>query len=146
MRSQALIDMKTVMVFGTFDFLHIGHLHFLNEAKKLGSKLIVVVARDGVVLELKGKEPIHNEQERIALLSNLKIIDEVTLGDRSIGTYRVLKKNRPDIVAIGYDQTAFFQDIKEFIEKTKNQVEIKQITPYSKKNIKSSDLRKILPL
>ena len=50
---------NSVMAFGTFDLLHPGHLSYLNKSKKLGSKLIVVVARDANTLKVKGFKPLR---------------------------------------------------------------------------------------
>ena len=56
--------MKKVMVFGSFDILHQGHLYFLNEARRFGEELIVVIARDETILKVKGHKPKYNEKER----------------------------------------------------------------------------------
>ena len=56
--------MKKVIVFGTFDVVHQGHIHMLKEAREYGDFLIVVVARDDIVCEIKGKKPTNNEDKR----------------------------------------------------------------------------------
>ena len=59
-----------IMVFGTFDGLHKGHIHFFNQAKNIvkNSFLIVSIARDKNVLKIKGKLPILNEIDRMNLV------------------------------------------------------------------------------
>jgi len=54
-----------VLVFGTFDILHKGHLNFFKQAREHGDYLIAVVARDRTVKEIKGKPPIESEKERL---------------------------------------------------------------------------------
>lgn len=138
--------MKTVMVFGTFDFFHIGHLHFLMQAKSLGDKLIVVVAPDTIVEKLKGKLPLHNQEERMNLVYHIDVVDEVIVGDNFLGEYSGLQEHKPNIVAIGYDQNDFFEDVKTFIEEKQLPVQLVQLNQYTEKEIKSSHIKATLPI
>lgn len=104
---------KTIMVFGVFDRLHPGHLSFLKQAKHYGEKLIVVVARDSVVRELKNKNPEHGEKERMVALCKLPEVNKVLLGDKKQGSYGVIKKYKPEIICLGYDQQTFLQDLRK---------------------------------
>jgi D-beta-D-heptose 7-phosphate kinase/D-beta-D-heptose 1-phosphate adenosyltransferase len=70
--------MTRVIVNGTFDIIHPGHLALLNYAKSLGDSLVVAIDTDERVKELKGpSRPINNQHERKLLLENLKAVDEV---------------------------------------------------------------------
>ena len=91
------------MVFGTFDLLHPGHLNFLLQARELGDKLIVSVARDLNVFRVKGQRPMHSERQRQKNLSLLPVVDKVVLGGLKNPMPHILKV-RPDIIALGYDQ------------------------------------------
>lgn len=72
--------MVKVIVNGTFDIIHPGHLALLNYAKSLGDSLVVAIDTDDRVKELKGpSRPINNQYERKLLLENLKSVDEVYL-------------------------------------------------------------------
>lgn len=72
--------MKKIIVNGTFDIVHLGHLELLNYAKSLGDYLIVAIDTDSRVAQLKGPgRPINNQIERKTLLQNLKAVDEVRL-------------------------------------------------------------------
>ena len=72
--------MKKVIVNGTFDVIHPGHLALLNYAKSLGDFLIVAIDTDDRVRQLKGpSRPVNNQDERKLLLENLKAVDEVRL-------------------------------------------------------------------
>ena len=74
---------KVVLASGVFDLLHLGHVRFLEEAKKAGgenAKLIVIIARDSTVEKTKGKKPIMSEDQRRALVESLKVVDEGSSG------------------------------------------------------------------
>ena len=92
------------MVFGTFDGLHEGHRYFLNEAKKLGDYLIVAVAHDSAVHLLKNKAPRQDAAARVSALLFENLADEVVVGDEKQGSWEVLKRHTPDIIALGHDQ------------------------------------------
>lgn len=76
----------------------------LRQAKELGDYLIVAVAPDNVVTEIKGKVCVRRSGERIQEVRDEHIADEVVLGDKLLDNWSVLKKYKPDIVALGYDQ------------------------------------------
>lgn len=97
--------MSTVIVFGTFDLLHKGHEYFLRHAKRHG-KLIVVVARSSIVRKLKGRLPMFSERKRAASVRALGLASKVVLGDKDY-SLNVLKKYKPDVICLGYDQKAF---------------------------------------
>ncbi|TSC60688.1 MAG: FAD synthetase [Parcubacteria group bacterium Gr01-1014_107] len=95
---------KTVMTFGSFDHLHEGHRNFLKDSLKQGDELIVVVAREEAVFEIKGKRPLHSLEKRIENIKKEKIAGEVIPGDEVQNSWEVLKKYKPDVIALGYDQ------------------------------------------
>jgi D-beta-D-heptose 7-phosphate kinase/D-beta-D-heptose 1-phosphate adenosyltransferase len=74
--------MKRIVVNGTFDILHSGHLALLNYAKSLGDFLVVAIDSDRRVRELKGtSRPVNTQSERQELLENLRAVDEVKIFD-----------------------------------------------------------------
>ena len=74
--------MKRIVVNGTFDILHSGHLALLNHARSLGDYLVVAIDSDRRVKELKGADrPVNTQAERQELLSNLRAVDEVIVFD-----------------------------------------------------------------
>lgn len=97
--------MKRVVAFGTFDILHPGHIAFLETARRLGTHLTVVVARDTIVRREKGRLPVFSERDRLTVVGSLRCVDRAVLGDRP-GSWRVLRRLRPHVVAVGYDQPA----------------------------------------
>ncbi|MFX0200101.1 MAG: adenylyltransferase/cytidyltransferase family protein [Candidatus Hodarchaeota archaeon] len=105
-----------VCAFGTFDVLHLGHLRYLEEAKRLGgphSELIVVVARDSSVKEIKGHTPVFPEQHRVTLVAELKPVDRAVLGDEDPDKFIIIEKLKPHILAIGYDQWVDLNHLRE---------------------------------
>ena len=67
---------KVVFTNGCFDILHVGHLRYMNEAKRQGDVLIVGVNSDASVKRLKGESrPINNENDRAEMLSGLEAVD-----------------------------------------------------------------------
>jgi len=95
--------MKKVLAFGCFDILHMGHYTYLKNAKKLGDRLIVVVARDSTIRKFKKREPVLDEESRRRLVESLKFVDSAILGGK-VNKYDIIKKIRPSVIALGYDQ------------------------------------------
>ena len=85
--------MKKVVVNGTFDVIHPGHLALLNYAKSLGDFLIVAIDSDSRVSELKGPQrPINPQDERKLLLENLKAVDQVVVFNSSSELVDIVKQ------------------------------------------------------
>ena len=94
--------MVRVMASGVFDLLHSGHLHFLEEARKLGDELVVVVATDKTVREKK-HEPITTQEMRLKMVSALRPVDLAVLGKEG-DMFEIVAELKPDIIALGFDQ------------------------------------------
>jgi D-beta-D-heptose 7-phosphate kinase/D-beta-D-heptose 1-phosphate adenosyltransferase len=96
--------MTTVMVNGTFDVLHPGHISLLNTARSYGDWLIVAIDTDRRVKELKGdNRPINNQTDRKIMLSNLKAVDIVVLFDSTAELIELMKLYKPDVYVKGSD-------------------------------------------
>lgn len=95
---------KIVLVGGCFDIVHLGHSRFLEEAKKKGNKLIVLLESDENIKKLKGKKrPINNQDKRAEVLSKLKSVDYVVKlsGIKSDEDYdQLVEKIRPKVIAV----------------------------------------------
>ena len=97
--------MKKVAVSGYFDPLHVGHLEYLKLAKSLGDYLIVIVNSNSQCKIKKGK-PFMDENDRLEIVRNLKMVDEVFLSiDQDKTVCKSLEKIRPDIFANGGDRS-----------------------------------------
>ena len=94
--------MARVMATGVFDLLHIGHLHYLKEAKKFGDELVVVIATDETVRKKK-HNPIIPQEMRRELVEALKPVDKAVIG-RTDDPLKIVEEIKPDIIALGYDQ------------------------------------------
>ena len=133
--------MKKVLVFGTFDGLHIGHLSFLEQARRHGDRLIVVVARDMNVKRSKGRRPLNDEKKRVASLK--KFADRVILGERKV-TYKLIKKISPDVICIGYDQNPSISRARKILRRIgMGRVSLKKMKPYRPSVYKSSRLNEL---
>lgn len=92
---------RRVLATGTFDILHPGHLTYLEEARKLGDELWVIVARD---VHVKHKPPpVMPEKHRLRMVASLKAVDRAILGS-SKDIFEFLPEIRPDVIALGPDQ------------------------------------------
>ncbi len=130
-------EIKKIMVFGTFDVLHEGHLHLFREAKKYGNFLIAVIARDETVLKVKGRLPEQKQKERLRQVSKIEYVDKVCLG-YSDDKYKVIKKFRPDIIVFGYDQFVFTQTIPKLLIDLKLDTKIIRLDSFKPEIFKSS--------
>ena len=126
--------MKTVMCFGVFDNLHLGHLSYLKQAKKYGDQLIVVVARDKNVLRIKGKFPKQNEKIRQKAIQKLNLSQKVILGQLQ-DKFKVVIEYRPDIICLGYDQVVDTKELKQIFPR-----KIVRLKSYKSNIYKSSKL------
>ena len=85
--------MKKIVVNGTFDVLHLGHLALLNYAKSLGDHLTVAIDSDQRVKLLKGNtRPINSAVERKTLLENLRAVDQVEIFNLDSELIDIIKK------------------------------------------------------
>jgi len=100
------------MAFGTFDYFHAGHESYLKQAKTLGEYLIVVIARDRTVRQIKGVTPVNAEKIRANNIKKTGLADKIILGDHR-DKYKVLRKFRPEVIALGYDQFVFTQTLEK---------------------------------
>jgi len=103
--------LKVVMIGGAFEIIHPGHLHTVEQARKLGNTLVVVVATDKTVAKNKGRDPVTTQEWRVKLVASLRGVDVGIAGGQG-SIYDTLEKVRPDVVALGYDQIHNPSDIE----------------------------------
>jgi FAD synthetase len=130
--------MKKVIAFGTFDLVHQGHVHMLKEAKSYGDYLVVIVARDASVIEVKQHKPLHDENTRLLHVQSLKIADAVRLGNLG-NKFHVIDEEKPDVIALGYDQKVAIDKLSAVID---DHVKIVRLSPFKPEIYKSSKLKK----
>ncbi len=102
----------TVMCFGTFDGLHPGHEDYFRQAKVLADHLVVVVARDETVREVKGRSARRNEDERLSAVLEHPLVDQAFLGLAG-DKHEIIEQVGPDMILLGYDQTTFTHRLAE---------------------------------
>jgi len=132
-----------IMVFGTFDGLHKGHLDFFKQAKNFtkNSFLIVSIGRDVNVLRVKGHKPDQSESRRLALVKKCCFVDKAILAGKTNYLRHILKEG-PDIIALGYDQRAYVKELKNDIKKKDLKIKVIRLKPYRKKIYKTHLLNK----
>jgi FAD synthetase len=132
---------RVVLASGVFDLLHLGHVKFLEEAKKAGGKnaeLIVIIARDSTVQETKGRKPIMPESQRRALVESLKVVDEAVLGFENFDIGDVIDRIKPDVIALGYDQAAMERRVREYVDKHGLNVKVVRVGKFEEDELDSS--------
>jgi FAD synthetase len=132
---------KVVLASGVFDLLHLGHVRFLEEAKRAGgenAKLVVIIARDSTVEKSKGRKPIMSEDQRRSLVESLKVVDEAVLGYENLEIGEVIGKIKPDVIALGYDQADVERNVKNYVTKNKLPVEVVRIGKFAENALDSS--------
>ena len=131
-----------IMIFGTFDGLHKGHLKYFKQAKSItpNSFLIVSIARDENVRRIKGEYPVLNEKERRLLVRKLTMIDKVVLSGIRDHISHILREC-PDIIALGYDQEAYTENLKKDLKNKGLLIKIVRLKPYREKVYKNNLLK-----
>lgn len=134
--------MKTVLFFGTFDPLHAGHRNAFAQAKALGDRLVVVVARDSTIVTGKQRKPHHTERARLAYVAADSSVDEALLGDADASSYAILRTVPFDILAMGYDQKPSNEEVYRLLQAHgRTQVQVVRLSAYMPHEYKSTLLR-----
>lgn len=128
MTTKGLNAMSKVMAVGVFDLLHAGHLHYLEQAKALGSHLTVIVAHDDTV-RMRKHEPVTGMDLRRRMVDGLKPVDDALIGlPPSESMFDILNQVKPDIIALGYDQDHAEEWIKEELGKRgKSHIKVQRV-------------------
>lgn len=132
--------MSKILTFGVYDYFHLGHLKLFEQCKKYADYLIVAVQNGDYILKYKpDAKVLYSTEERVEILSALKIVNEVIVYDSvSIET---LKKIDFDILALGEDHVGGrFNEVEEWCKKNGKKVVRLKRTP----GICSSEIKKEL--
>ncbi len=116
--------MKKVLVGGVFNVIHPGHIHFLKKAKSFGKKLVVVLSTDE---RARQKTFFVPAAERKKVLEAISFVDKIVVGSSS-DLFNIVLKEKPDIIALGYDQDEEW--LKKEIKKHGLKIKIKRIERY----------------
>jgi cytidyltransferase-like protein len=129
-----------VMVFGTFDPLHPGHLDFFAQARKFGDYLVVVIARDINVKKIKGHYPSLNERQRLAAARKVKIVSQAVLGDKK-DYFKIIKKFQPAVICLGYDQRRGVVGLRRELKDLKISARVYRLKAHRPARYKSSIIK-----
>lgn len=134
---------KRVLVAGTFDLIHAGHIFLINEAAKLGD-VYVVVATDKNRELFSGERPIMPQEQRLEIIKNLKNVKNARLGRSDNDTLKTVEEINPDIILLGPDQKYSIEILKKGLrEKDLNHIEVRRLEVYyDKYELHSSSLIK----
>jgi rfaE bifunctional protein nucleotidyltransferase chain/domain len=119
---------KIVFTNGCFDLLHVGHIRYLSQAKKLGDFLIIGLNSDSSVKELKGEDrPINSFEDRATLLSAIESVDLVIMFEEQTPE-NLIKDIVPDILVKGGDYN--IEDIVGYQTVIQNGGQVKTLSFY----------------
>jgi glycerol-3-phosphate cytidylyltransferase len=108
--------MKTIITFGTYDLLHVGHIRLLSRARELGDRLVVGVSSDNLNYSKKNKYPEFSEEERMEIISMIKGVDKVFLEESLELKASYLREHEADILVMGDDWSGKFDHLKSICE------------------------------
>jgi len=129
------MSVRRVVATGTFDILHPGHLYYLEESKKLGDELWVIVARDANVKHKP--RPIIPEGHRLQMVAALKPVDHAVLGDKT-DMFHPIREIQPVIITIGFNQHFDEEKLRHQLTERGLAPEIIRIGKYSDEDLCSS--------
>lgn len=108
--------MRTILTYGTFDLLHIGHINLLRRARNLGDKLIVALSTDEFNLVEKNKTCTNTYEDRKVILESLRFVDLVIPEESWEQKVTDVEKYDVDVFVIGDDWTGHFDFLKDKCE------------------------------
>jgi glycerol-3-phosphate cytidylyltransferase len=108
--------MTTVITFGTFDVLHVGHLRILQRSRELGDRLVVGVSSDALNMSKKSRLPVFSQEERCELVANLKCVDEVFVEESLELKRDYVEKFGADVLVMGDDWAGKFDFLSDICD------------------------------
>ena len=146
------------MVFGTFDMVHSGHKHMFRQARALVKNdnakntaradkltlhalLIVSIARDKNVKRIKGRSASRGERARLAMVARVAGVNKVVLGGTNDHMPHIIKE-KPDIIALGYDQVAYVKGLKTALKQAGLKTKVIRLASHKPHIYKTSLLSK----
>jgi glycerol-3-phosphate cytidylyltransferase len=99
---------RTVITFGTFDVFHVGHVRVLQRAAELGDRLVVGVSADALNIAKKGRPPVFNQDERLEIISALKVVDDVFVEESLELKRDYIVDHGADVLVMGDDWAGKF--------------------------------------
>jgi len=103
----------TVITFGTFDVLHVGHIRVLTRSAALGNRLVVGVSSDALNFSKKGRNPVFSQDERVEIVSSLKVVDQVFVEESLEQKREYVLEHQADILVMGDDWSGKFDFLSD---------------------------------
>ena len=103
----------TVITFGTFDVLHVGHIRVLNRAAALGDRLVVGVSSDALNFSKKGRNPVFTQDERLEIVANVKAVDTVFVEESLELKREYVVEHGADVLVMGDDWAGKFDFLSD---------------------------------
>ena len=126
---------KKILIAGTFDILHPGHIFLINEAAKLGD-VHVIVATDKNRETYSGEAPIVPEEQRLEVIKSLKNVKTAKLGRHDNDTLKTVEELNPDIILLGPDQKFSVDRLQNALKmKGLTRVEVRRLEKYKEKQL-----------
>jgi diphthine synthase len=135
---------KKIVITGSFDIIHPGHLQFFLEAKKQlpNAELIVVLARDSSIREFKVRDPILPENHRLSVLKSISLVDKAILGNEGSDKIRIIEEIDADLIVLGYDQWISEEKLKTELAKRNLKAKVLRLGKFGDNLTSSSEIRK----
>lgn len=108
----------TVITFGTFDVLHVGHVRILARAAALGDRLVVGVSSDALNVAKKGRAPVFSEDERMEIVRALAMVDDVFLEESLELKREYVLAHGADALVMGHDWEGRFDHLSDVVDVT----------------------------
>jgi glycerol-3-phosphate cytidylyltransferase len=102
-----------VITFGTFDVLHVGHVRVLTRSAALGDRLVVGVSSDALNFSKKGRNPVFSQDERVEIVSSLKVVDTVFVEESLEQKREYVLEHQADILVMGDDWSGKFDYLSD---------------------------------
>ena len=104
---------KTVITFGTFDVLHVGHVRVLTRSAALGDRLVVGVSSDALNFSKKGRNPVFTQDERLEIVASLKVVDAVFVEESLEQKREYVLQHGADVLVMGDDWEGKFDYLND---------------------------------
>jgi len=110
------LSKRTVITFGTFDVLHVGHIRVLTRARALGDRLVVGVSADALNMSKKGRAPVFSQDERLEIVASLRVVDEVFVEESLELKRDYVLQHGAAVLAMGNDWEGKFDHLSDICE------------------------------
>lgn len=107
---------RTVITFGTYDVLHVGHIRLLKRAAALGDRLAVGVSADALNIAKKGRAPVFSQAERLEIVGSLRCVDEVFVEESLELKRDYILEHGAAVLAMGDDWQGRFDFVSDICE------------------------------